>query len=170
MTDDRIALCALLEKSSDADLLREMIGFAAERLMGLEVQALTGAAYGERSPNRLAPTRHPNDSRARRDVVLGLMVAQGRVEQRAADRARNTRVPTRSHPAATIDARYFRDFVVKHSAPRAGSRGAAIYTTLDAALQRSAERSVTRGLARLGRSGVQAALYALATCCVSSKR
>ena len=54
MTDDRIALCQLVEKSSDADLLREMIGFAAERLMELEVQALTGAAYGERAPERLA--------------------------------------------------------------------------------------------------------------------
>ena len=54
MTDDRIALCQLVEKSSDADLLREMIGFAAERLMELEVQGLTGAGYGERSPNRLA--------------------------------------------------------------------------------------------------------------------
>jgi transposase-like protein len=53
MTDDRIALCQLVEKSSDADLLREMIGFAAERLMELEVQALTGAGYGERSPERL---------------------------------------------------------------------------------------------------------------------
>jgi transposase-like protein len=54
MNDDRIALCQLVEKSRDADLLREMIGFAAERLMELEVQALTGAAYGERSPDRLA--------------------------------------------------------------------------------------------------------------------
>jgi putative transposase len=32
MTDDNIALRELLEKSADADLLREMIGFAAERL------------------------------------------------------------------------------------------------------------------------------------------
>jgi putative transposase len=54
MTDDSIALRELLEKSADADLLREMIGFAAERLMELEVQALTGAGYGERSPDRLA--------------------------------------------------------------------------------------------------------------------
>ena len=54
MTDDRIALCQLVEKSSDGDLLREMIGFAAERLMELEVQAVTGAAYGEPSPDRLA--------------------------------------------------------------------------------------------------------------------
>ena len=54
MTDDRIALCELLEKSADVDLLREMIGFAAERLMALEVQGLTGADYGERAPDRLA--------------------------------------------------------------------------------------------------------------------
>jgi putative transposase len=52
MTDDSIALRELLEKSSDADLLREMIGFAAERLMELEVQGLTGAAHGERSKPR----------------------------------------------------------------------------------------------------------------------
>jgi len=53
MTDDSIALRELLEKSSDADLLREMIGFAAERLMELEVQGLTGAGYGERAADRL---------------------------------------------------------------------------------------------------------------------
>jgi putative transposase len=54
MTDDSIALRELLEKSADADLLREMIGFAAERLMELEVQGLTGAGYGERTAERLA--------------------------------------------------------------------------------------------------------------------
>ena len=54
MTDDSIALRELLEKSADADLLREMIGFAAERLMELEVQGRAGADYGERAPDRLA--------------------------------------------------------------------------------------------------------------------
>ena len=39
MTEDMIALRGLMEKSADADLLREMIGFAAERLMELEVGA-----------------------------------------------------------------------------------------------------------------------------------
>jgi putative transposase len=53
MTDNSIALRKLLEKSADADLLREMIGFAAERLMELEVQGLTGAGHGERSASRL---------------------------------------------------------------------------------------------------------------------
>ena len=53
MTDEMMSLRALLEKSSDADLLREMIGFTAHRLMELEVAGLTGAAHGERSPDRL---------------------------------------------------------------------------------------------------------------------
>jgi putative transposase len=53
MTDEMMNLRALLEKSSDADLLREMIGFTAQRLMELEVGGLTGAAHGERSPERI---------------------------------------------------------------------------------------------------------------------
>ena len=60
--NDMMTLRALLEKSSDADLLREMIGFTAERLMALEVEGLTGAAHGERSPDRLT---HRNGYRER---------------------------------------------------------------------------------------------------------
>jgi putative transposase len=48
------ALRGLMEKSAVAELLRETIGFAAERLMELEVGALTGAGYGEKSAVRLA--------------------------------------------------------------------------------------------------------------------
>jgi hypothetical protein len=53
MTDDKIALQDLLEKSSDASLLREMIGFAAQRLMALETDALCGAGHGERTAERI---------------------------------------------------------------------------------------------------------------------
>ena len=54
MTDETLNLKALIEKTPDADLLREMIGFAAERLMELEVGAATGAGYGEKNPLRMA--------------------------------------------------------------------------------------------------------------------
>jgi transposase-like protein len=53
MTDDMMNLRALLEKSSDAELLRDMVGFAAQRLMELEIESATGAAHGERSPDRI---------------------------------------------------------------------------------------------------------------------
>ena len=48
-TNNMMALRALVEKSSDVDLLLEMIGFTAERLMALEAEGLAGAAQGERS-------------------------------------------------------------------------------------------------------------------------
>src|SRR6186713_2059082 len=54
MTDAMMSLKTLVEKTPDVDLLREMIGFAAQRLMELEVESQTGAAYGEKNPERLA--------------------------------------------------------------------------------------------------------------------
>ena len=52
MTDDRMALIELVEKQADGDLVREMLAFAAERIMEAEVEARTGAAKGARSPLR----------------------------------------------------------------------------------------------------------------------
>ena len=53
-TNEMVNLRTLVEKSPDADLLREMIGFAAQRLMELEVGGLTGAGYGEKSSEPIA--------------------------------------------------------------------------------------------------------------------
>ncbi|GIX13435.1 MAG: hypothetical protein KatS3mg118_1394 [Paracoccaceae bacterium] len=49
MTDERMALLELVKKEADADLVREMLALAAERLMELEVEAVTGAPKGARS-------------------------------------------------------------------------------------------------------------------------
>jgi putative transposase len=54
MTDEKMALFELIEKRADADFIREMLAFAADRLMGFEVEAATGAALGAKSPDRLA--------------------------------------------------------------------------------------------------------------------
>jgi Transposase, Mutator family len=53
MTNTTMNLQELLEKTTDPDFLREMIGFTAQRLMELEVETRTGAAPGVRSPERL---------------------------------------------------------------------------------------------------------------------
>jgi transposase-like protein len=63
MTDEMMSLQNLLEKSADGDFLREMISFAAQRLMELEVEGLTGAGHGERNPG--ARLTHRNGYRER---------------------------------------------------------------------------------------------------------
>src|SRR5688572_25100630 len=62
MTIDRMTLKTLVEKGSDDDLLREMMAYVANRMMDMEVESLTGAAHGERSPAR---TNHRNGYRER---------------------------------------------------------------------------------------------------------
>jgi transposase-like protein len=48
-----MALLELIEKGADADLIRELLAYASERLMATEIDQLTGAAAGARSPERV---------------------------------------------------------------------------------------------------------------------
>ena len=52
MTDERMALLELVEQQADGDLVREMLAFAADRIMEAEVETRTGVAKGARSPLR----------------------------------------------------------------------------------------------------------------------
>ena len=63
MTDDRMALRALLEKGSDAELLHEMVSYVTQRLMDFEVENLCGAGFNQRSDER---SNHRNGYRQRR--------------------------------------------------------------------------------------------------------
>ncbi len=63
MTKMSMTLAELLEKGTDADLLREMLSFMAQRLMDADVEGLCGAAAGERSEER---TNHRSGYRDRR--------------------------------------------------------------------------------------------------------
>jgi transposase-like protein len=62
MTDERMALLDLVEKDADSDLVRDMLAFAAERMMEAEAAVAAGAAKGARNPLREA---HRNGYRAR---------------------------------------------------------------------------------------------------------
>ena len=62
MTDAKMALLELVEQEADTDLVREMLAFAAERMMDLEIEARTGVPAGARSPDRL---NHRNGYRER---------------------------------------------------------------------------------------------------------
>lgn len=62
MTDERMALLELVEKAADSDLVREMLAFAAERIMEMEVESVAGAPKGVRSPLR---ENHRNGYRER---------------------------------------------------------------------------------------------------------
>jgi len=48
MTKNSMQLSELLEKAGAEDIVREMVGFVAQRLMELDVENRCGAAHGER--------------------------------------------------------------------------------------------------------------------------
>jgi putative transposase len=52
-TKTNIALAELAEKGADADLVKQMIQYVAQRMMEMDAESLCAAAYGERSPERL---------------------------------------------------------------------------------------------------------------------
>jgi putative transposase len=52
-TKPDIALAEVVEKGADADLLREMIQYVAQRMMDMDVEGLCAPGYAERSPERL---------------------------------------------------------------------------------------------------------------------
>jgi putative transposase len=53
MTQPTMALAELAEQGAEADLLREMIQYIPQRMMEMEVEGRCGAAFGERSPERM---------------------------------------------------------------------------------------------------------------------
>ncbi len=137
---------------------RYYFGKDARKIGPAEAALLAGMIS---APNRYSPIRHPWTARRRRNLVLQLMTEQGRMTRAVAERASRIRVPTRTHAARTLDSRYFRDYAVAELSDRTPARGVAVLSTLDATLQRAAERAVREGLARFQSRGIEAALVAI---------
>lgn len=95
MTDERMALLELIEKGADADLVRELLAFASERLMAAEVDQLTGAASGVRSPDR---ANHRNGYRER-----GWETRVGRIELKIPKLRRGSYFPAFLEPRRTAE-------------------------------------------------------------------
>lgn len=142
------------------------VGAAANHYFGKRVGQLSLAQSATlagmiHAPNRLAPDRHPRDARARRDLVLQLMAEQGRISESRARQAERSPVRVNELHRYDVDAHYFSDAaraVLPRGLPR---RGAAVYTTLDARLQRAAQEAVDRGLSKGRLARAQAALVAI---------
>ena len=95
MTEDRMALIELVEKSADADLVREMLAFAAERLMEAEVEARTGAPKGARAPERAT---HRNGYRER-----GWETRAGRIDLAIPKLRKGSYLPSFLEPRRTAE-------------------------------------------------------------------
>ncbi|MBV8858207.1 MAG: PBP1A family penicillin-binding protein [Acidobacteria bacterium] len=124
------------------------------------------------SPGRYAPDRHPEQARARRNVVLAGMLRDGAITQEQARAAAEEPVAVAPLERADATAPYFIDYVGREvesrlaDAPEEAGQNLRVYTTLDLDLQRVAEEAVGRQVERLekvfkGKRRPQASLVAL---------
>ncbi len=102
-----------------------------------------------KAPSDYDPRRHPERARKRRNLVLDLMAAQGRIAGPAAEAARRAPLGVVRHPGADAPpppAPYFVQEVRRELEPRFGDRlyqrPVRIFTTLDPGLQRAAEAAL----------------------------
>ena len=137
---------------------------ASRHYFGVEPEALDLAQSAMlagiiRAPSALAPTRHPDEARARMRQVLDAMAAQGRLAPARAGQVEAPRVLDEGEalPVGT----YFADWVSPQARDEleGGYGEMRVDTTLDLRLQSLAERAVARNL-RDG-DGPQVALVAM---------
>lgn len=123
---------------------RHFFGVPPEELTVGQMATLVGMT---KTPERYNPRKDPQAAKERRDVVLGILEAQGVISPQIAQEAR-------AEPMETVEAppfSYERDYVsaavqweLKRVAPElAGRNGLVIYTTVDPTTQKDAMRLVT---------------------------
>jgi penicillin-binding protein 1A len=124
---------------------RHYFGKPSARLSLAEAATLAALP---KSPVGYDPSRFPEKAIARRNLILGLMAAQGYVTAADAARARAEPVVTVKDRGLAVPADYFVD-AVRQSLERSGMNLAAggyrIHTTVDVALQRAAVDALVQG-------------------------
>jgi penicillin-binding protein 1A len=139
------------------------VGAAARHYFGVEAGDLTLAQSAllaglARAPASYDPRRNPERATARRDLVLSLMEAQGRItpEEAAAARATSLEVPDTPGPRPpSTRAPWFVDQVraevERVLGPRAHTPRLRIHTTLDTGAQEAAEEALAARLTAIER-------------------
>lgn len=126
-------------------------GKSASQLSIAEAATLAAVING---PSFYDPLKSPERVKARRDLVLGLMAAQGYISRAQADAARREKVVTAPNLGRSVTAPYFVD-AVRQAAEREGvtiaAGGYRVFTTLEPALQRAAADALVNGVAEIER-------------------
>jgi penicillin-binding protein 1B len=135
------------------------IGEAAHFYFGKPVRDLSLAECATiagliQSPNRLSPHRSPEAATARRDLVLRLMLQQGKIRQQQFAEATAEPLRVARITPDLRDARFFLDALRRelpnyYGEETLAAEGLRIFSTLDMRLQRTAARVVREELARL---------------------
>ena len=137
-------------------------GYFGKSAKDLEVAEAALLAALVRSPSNDAPCVAPKRALARRNLVLRLMRAQGRLAERDLQAALQSRIPDASHQAARSatagreTGMYFqeevrRQLVAMFGAERVLRAGLRVYSTYDPALQDAAERAVTSRIGQIAK-------------------
>jgi penicillin-binding protein 1A len=135
---------------------------AAENYFGKTVHQLNLAemaliAAMPKAPSRLNPFANVNRAVARQRYVLGRMVDSEFISEDQAEAAKRTRLIVNPRPNPSLEeAPYFtemlrRYLIEQYGAERVYEGGLEVYTTLNRADQRAAERALARGLRELDR-------------------
>jgi penicillin-binding protein 1A len=129
---------------------------AARRYFGKDVADLTLAEAAmvaglPANPSLFSPVRHPEAARARRNRVLGGMIAEGVVAPESYRDAVDDSLEVLPSGSGTGEAPYFLEYVRRLLVNRYGTEslyedGLQIHTTLDIDLQRTAEASLEKQL------------------------
>jgi penicillin-binding protein 1B len=106
-----------------------------------------------KAPNVYSPIHNPAKARQRRDLVLRQMREEKKIDDAALARALQEPIAASPRVEERTLAPHFVDFVRGELETRFGKRlkteGLQIYTTLDADLQRAAQRAVSQGLSTI---------------------